>query len=85
MQSSEKDTTTPTSPKSPLAEMFGRAKAKIGELKERSASSRLADDEEDFEQMKAKALEKQRRKEDYERLDLANKTKFGVGGASFGS
>lgn len=46
-----------------------------------SGSERLANDESDFERAKAKELEKQRRKEEYERLGLGDRTKFGQPGA----
>lgn len=79
---------TSTSPKSPLAAAFGKAKAKIGELKERRASKgmdKLPETEEEFQKMKAKEEERQKQKEEYERLGLGDKTKFGAGGASFGA
>ncbi|KAF2099279.1 hypothetical protein NA57DRAFT_55252 [Rhizodiscina lignyota] len=77
---------TPSSLKSPLAAAFGKAKAKIGELHERRGSrDKLPSDEAEFERMRAKEQEKERRREEYERLGLGDKTKFGAGGCEFWS
>ena len=56
-----------------------KAKSKLG--RRPSNAETLPDDEEDFERQRAKAIEKQRRKEEYERLGLAEQTKFGMAGA----
>lgn len=58
-----------------------KARSKVGS---RSGSEVLANDELEYERQRAKAAEKQRRKEEYERLGLKDKTKFGQpGGVSF--
>lgn len=56
-----------------------KAKSKLG--RRPSGADVLPDDEQDFERQKAKAIEKQRRKEEYERLGLGDRTKFGMPGA----
>lgn len=61
--------------RSSIEKLMDKAKAKM------SKSQRLPDDEKEFEKAKAKEIEKQRRKEEYERLGLAEKTKFGTPGA----
>lgn len=42
-----------------------------------SGGERLANDENEFEKLKAKEVEKERRKEEYEKLGLGDRTKFG--------
>ena len=50
-----------------------------------SGSEALPGNELEFERQRAKAVKKQQRKEEYERLGLGDKTKFGTpGGVSFG-
>jgi hypothetical protein len=44
----------------------------------------LLEDQENLEKIKKREQKKQQRKEDYERLDLKNKTKFGMGGMQTG-
>ena len=56
-----------------------KTKSKLG--RRPSGAESLPDDEEDFQRQKAKAIEKQRRKEEYERLGLSDRTKFGMSGA----
>jgi len=56
-----------------------KAKQKLG--RKPSGADALPDSEEDFERQKAKAVEKQKRKEEYERLGLGDKTKFGMPGS----
>lgn len=46
-----------------------------------TGSEKLSNNENDFERAKAKEIEKQRRKEEYEKLGLADITKFGRPGA----
>lgn len=55
--------------------MMDKAKAKL------SGSERLPNDEREYQRMQAKEIEKQRRREDYERLGLEERTKFGTPGA----
>ncbi|KAK3073934.1 hypothetical protein LTR53_004062 [Teratosphaeriaceae sp. CCFEE 6253] len=64
--------------KSSLNGMVDKAKAKLG--RRPSGAEALAGDEEDFERQKAKEVEKQKRKEEYERLGLGDRTKYGMGG-----
>ncbi|KAK4635181.1 hypothetical protein CLAFUW4_01427 [Fulvia fulva] len=61
--------------KSSLSKVIDKARGKL------SGSEKLPNDESDFERAKAKELEKQRRKEEYERLGLGERTKFGQPGA----
>lgn len=56
-----------------------KAKSKLS--RRPSGAETLPDDEQDFERQKAKEVEKQRRKEEYERLGLEDRTKFGMPGA----
>jgi len=49
---------------------------------EKDGYESLSDDEEDFEKEKQKAIVKQKRVDDYERLGLADRTRLGVGGWS---
>lgn len=56
-----------------------KAKAKLSRTP--SGAEELTDDQEDFERQKAKEVEKQKRKEEYERLSLGDRTKYGVSGA----
>lgn len=59
-----------------------KAKSKLG--RSPSGVEALPNDELDYERQRAKAVEKQRRKEEYERLGLSEKTKYGMpGGVSF--
>jgi len=63
--------------------MFDKARTKL-----RHGSKdmeELAGDEEEFERQRQKEIEQQKRKEEYEKLALNQKTKFGSGGMSFGS
>lgn len=64
----------------PLLE--GQRKSSIGKIMDRAKSKmtggeRIADNESEFERLKAKEVEKQRRKEEYERLGLGDRTKYG--------
>lgn len=45
---------------------------------------KLASNDEEFKQLKQKEEEEQRRKAEYEKLDLANRTTFGTGHMKFG-
>ncbi|KAK4957305.1 hypothetical protein LTR10_005267 [Elasticomyces elasticus] len=65
--------------KSSLGGIVGKAKAKLS--RHPGGAEALADDEEDFQRQKAKEVEKQKRKEEYERLGLGDRTKYGMGGA----
>lgn len=57
--------------KSSVGKIMDKAKSKI------NGRERLSDDADDFEKSKAKEVEKQKKKEEYERLGLGDKTKFG--------
>lgn len=46
-----------------------------------SGAKSLPQDEADFERQKAKEIDKLKRAEEYERLALADRTKFGLPGA----
>ena len=59
-----------------FSKVVDKARAKMS-----GGSEKLPNDEGDFERAKAKELEKQRRKEEYERLGLGDRTKFGTPGA----
>lgn len=65
--------------KSSFVKAIGKAKAKMS--RSPSGAEELPDDEGDFERQKAKEVEKQKRKDDYERLGLGDRTKYGVSGA----
>ncbi|TKA31816.1 hypothetical protein B0A50_01895 [Salinomyces thailandicus] len=65
--------------RSPIAQAMEKAKAKLS--RRPSGSEALPNDEKDFEKQEARAVEKQKRKEEYERLGLAEQTKYGMGGA----
>ena len=56
-----------------------KARSKLGGRP--SGAEALPDDEQDFERQKAKAIEKQRRKDEYERLGLGDRTTFGMPGS----
>ena len=64
--------------RSTIERAMDKAKSKLG--RRPSGAEALADDEADFERRKAKEVEKQRRKEEYERLGLGERTKFGMPG-----
>lgn len=59
-----------------------KARSKLG--RRPSGAESLASDDAEFERQKAKEVEKQRRKADYERLGLGDKTKFGMPGGAGG-
>jgi hypothetical protein len=59
-----------------------KARSKLG--RRPSGAESLAADEAEFERQKAKEIEKQRRKEEYERLGLGDRTKFGMPGGAGG-
>ena len=65
--------------KSSLSSAMDKAKSKLS--RRPSGPEALPNDEQDFQRQKAKALEKQRRKEEYERLGLDDRMKFGLKGA----
>ena len=65
--------------KSSVERAMDKAKSKLG--RRPSGSEALPNDEQDFERQKAREVEKQRRKEDYERLGLDDRVKFGMKGA----
>ena len=65
--------------KSSVERAMDKAKSKLG--RRPSGSEALPNDERDFERQKAREVEKQRRKEDYERLGLDDRVKFGMKGA----
>ena len=65
--------------KSTVERAMDKAKSKLG--RRPSGSQALPNDEQDFERQKAREVEKQRRKEDYERLGLDDRVKFGMKGA----
>lgn len=65
--------------KSTIERAMEKAKSKLG--RRPSDAESLASNEEEYERQKAKAIERQRRKEEYERLGLGDKTKFGMPGA----
>lgn len=67
--------------KSSVERAMDKAKNKLGRSTRGTES--LPNDELDFERQRAKTLEKQQRKEEYERLGLSEKTKYGSGGFSF--
>ena len=69
----------PERQRSSVERAMGKAKSRLS--RRPSGAEALPDDEEDFERQKAKAIEKQRRKEEYERLGLGDRTKFGFPGA----
>lgn len=52
-----------------------KAKSKLG--RSPSGAEALAGDEKEFERQKAKAVEKKRRREEFERLCLEDRTKYG--------
>lgn len=56
-----------------------KAKSKLA--RRPSGAEALPDDEQDFERQKARAIEKQRRKDEYERLGLSDRTKYGMPGS----
>lgn len=59
-----------------------KARSKFG--RSHSGADALPSDELEYERQRAKAMEKQRRKEEYERLELDKQTKYGMpGGMSF--
>lgn len=59
-----------------------KARSKFG--RSPAGAEPLAKDELEYERQRAKAAEKQQRKEDYERLQLGKQTKYGMpGGMSF--
>lgn len=68
--------------KSSVGAMLDKAKAKLS--RKPSGVDNLPDDEEDFERQKAKETEKQKRREEYERLGLGDRTKYGMGGNPWG-
>lgn len=78
-------TQTPRSQASNTIERYvDKAKSKLS--RRTHGAEILPDDEQDFEHQKAKAIEKQRREEEYERLKLKDRTVFGMGGSGgFGS
>ena len=59
--------------------LMDKARSKLG--RQPSDSVSIASSEDDFQKQKAKAIEKQRRKEEYERLGLGDRTKYGMGGS----
>src|ERR1700761_6087605 len=65
--------------RSGVERVMDKARSKLG--RGPIGAEMLPNDEEDFEQQKAKEIEKQRRKEEYERLGLGERTKFGSPGA----
>ncbi|KAK5131761.1 hypothetical protein LTR08_000592 [Meristemomyces frigidus] len=65
--------------KSIMGGVIDKAKAKLS--RHPSGAEALPEDEEDFERQKAKDVEKQKRNQDYKRLGLADKTKYGTAGA----
>ncbi|RMX79497.1 hypothetical protein D0869_08268 [Hortaea werneckii] len=66
--------------KSSFGQAMEKAKAKLSRSKPSNSES-LPGDEADFEKQKAKDVEKQKRKEEYERLGLKEQTTFGLSGA----
>lgn len=68
------DSRTPCESKqrSPLGQIIDKARRKA------CGEERLAGDEGEFARMKAKEIEKQKRREEYERLDLGERTKLGT-------
>lgn len=65
--------------RSSIERAMDKAKSKLGSRSSRVES--LPDDDADFERQKAKEMEKYRRKAEYERLELREKTIFGMKGA----
>nr|POF26094.1 hypothetical protein CFP56_22242 [Quercus suber] len=65
--------------KSPLFAALAKARAKLS--RHPSGAESLAGGEEEYERLKAKAIEKQKRRDEYERLGLGDRTKFGMQGA----
>ncbi|RMZ06411.1 hypothetical protein D0862_04624 [Hortaea werneckii] len=66
--------------KSSFGQAMEKAKAKLSRSKPSNSES-LPDDNADFERQKAKDVEKQKRKEEYERLGLKEQTTFGLSGS----
>lgn len=58
--------------RSTFGKIVDKARAKV------SGGEKLASSETDFEKEKAKAIEKQKRKEEYEKLGLEMRTKYGL-------
>lgn len=72
-------TETSSQRKSSLSLVMAKAKAKLS--RRPSGAEALPDNEQEFERQKAKDLEKQKRKKEYERFGLDKTTKFGMSGA----
>lgn len=69
--------------KSSIDRAMEKAKSKLG--RSPAGAEALPSDELEYERQRAKAVEKQRRKEEYERMGLSDRTKYGMpGGMSFG-
>jgi len=68
--------------KSSIERAMDKARSKLG--RRPSGAESLAADEAEFERQKAKEIEKQRRKAEYERLGLGDRTKFGMPGGAGG-
>lgn len=67
---------------SKMSSVFDKAKARISSSGSTSNQKYLSADEAEYERL-AKEKKKQERKAEYERLDLGNKTKYGMGGMQF--
>ena len=65
--------------KSAMGEVIDKAKTKLS--RRPSDSEALPESEEDFQKQKAKDVKKEKRMADYERLGLAEKTRYGTAGA----
>jgi hypothetical protein len=67
-----------SSRKGSISRAVDKAKAKLS--RSPAGAEVLADDDEQFEKMKKKEVKKEQRKEEYERLNLGDQTKFGMKG-----
>lgn len=70
-----------SSSKSPIMSAIDKVKDKLSGSKDKDV---LPSSEAEFDRLREKEREKERRKQEYERLGLADKTKFGQGGMQMG-
>ena len=70
-----------SSSKSPIMSAIDKVKDKLSGSKDKDV---LPSSEVKFDHLREKEREKERRKQEYERLGLADKTKFGQGGMRIG-
>ncbi|KAF2754145.1 hypothetical protein EJ05DRAFT_479694 [Pseudovirgaria hyperparasitica] len=62
---------------SEMSPLFGEVKAKLGGKGKKHQA--LPSDEAEFEKLREKEQKKEERKHEYDRLELGNRTKFGMG------